>query len=63
MSSLWKQCRCGAKMKTTNCWDFKTRLFCASCGLVRHVQHIKVTEIVAFRVPQKNSQIATGSKK
>jgi len=63
MSAKWRTCKCGNKMETTNCWDYKSRLACSRCGLVRHVQHIKVTEILKFNPSKKNSQMATGSKK
>lgn len=45
MSARWRKCRCGKKMKVTNTWDDKSRLACPSCGIVRHVRHVKICEV------------------
>jgi len=52
MSAQWKLCRCGSRMKVTNSWSDRSRMVCLKCGLIRHVQHVKVTEVVrlSFKV-------------
>jgi hypothetical protein len=48
--SPWKKCRCGTKMKVTNTWNDKSRLECPVCGVIRYIQHLKVTEVVRLKI-------------
>jgi hypothetical protein len=53
MSAQWKLCRCGSRMKVTNSYAYQSRLACLKCGLVRHIEHVKVTEVVRLRFKVK----------
>jgi hypothetical protein len=55
MSAQWKLCRCGSRMKVTNSYDYQSRLECLKCGVVRHIEHVKVTEVVRLSFKVKNS--------